>query len=110
MRIGTPAKRKTSNTKLKEARVRVARAAGWDEIEDDLVERDGGRVLVSAGSDLVYMLERGVVWEPGTAHLIATHARFAFTVRDGTVLVLQEQPGTWSQVVEKRERRRRVAS
>lgn len=114
VRIGMPARPRTGEAKLKAARVKAARAnVMWTEIEpDDLIERDGGRLFVSAGSDLIYSLEPGAIFEKGTARLVSDFAELCFVVRDNDELVVfQRRPGTWTQVIEARERRRRrVAS
>jgi hypothetical protein len=71
VRIGAPAKRRSGETKLREARLRVARAnQHWTEIPDDLVPRANG-LLVSVSSDQVFKPHDGVVWERNSSAMIA---------------------------------------
>jgi len=81
------------------------RHPGWVEIEDDVVPRDGGRCLVSAGSDRVYVIERGNVWERGSAALVSDYPGLAFLVRrDDELLLLREQPDSWTTTLMRRAR------
>ena len=74
MTIGTPpARRRSRETKLQQARLRAARAnQHWTEIEDDLVAR--GQLLVSASSDRCFKVHPGAIWEPGSSAMIANMA------------------------------------
>ena len=60
--------RAAHDSKLRPARVENARRVrGWFEVEDDFVERPGGRWLVSASTDAIYIRHKGVTWEADTA-------------------------------------------
>lgn len=111
MKIGLPSRRKTtSGAKLQEARLRAARAnTHWTELEAvDLVARPGG-LLVAASDDAVYTQYRGAIWERGSATMISDQAAlFWFEQDDGELTFLERQPETWSQVIEKQERRSRA--
>jgi hypothetical protein len=66
-------RRPTGEANLQATRVKATRQnAKWVEIDDDLVPR--GPFLVSASSDLVYKLHTGIVFEPGSAAMIADQA------------------------------------
>ena len=93
---------------LREARIAAARHnPRWTEIPDDLVPR--GRCLVSAATDEV-LPHRGVVFERGSARLVADMAPLVFTVTaDGELRFLDRQPGSWSDVVAEQARRERAA-
>ncbi len=96
---------------VRKARLEIARRQhGWQEIpETRLVQRN--RFLVDAETDLLYVLRRGVVFEPGRATIgyIGSDAVLTYYVdRDGGI-VFHEQPGgalrTWSEVVPRQARR-----
>jgi hypothetical protein len=107
MRIGLPAKRKTRASKLSEARLRAARAhTHWTELEAvDLVARPGG-LLVATSDDAIYMRHPGVVWETGSAAMIADMAPLYFYEDGGYLTFLERLPGTWSERLAEKERRR----
>jgi hypothetical protein len=80
--------------------------------ETRLVRR--GRFLVDAETDLVYVLRRGVVFEPGRAVVgyVPDTVPMTFTVNEADdEIVFLDQPsgvGTWSEVVERQTRRGRT--
>jgi hypothetical protein len=79
VRIGAPAKRRTSGQKLTDARIAAARrCTAWSEIEPDFVER--GPVLVSAATDFIYKMYRGALFETGSATLISDQMPLFFYV------------------------------
>ena len=105
MTIGAPARRRTSEAKLQDARVAAARRnTSWTEIEADLVPRDNGRVLVSASTDAAYTPARGALFETASAKLVADWTPYSFCVIDGELVVLERMPQTWSQIIERRAR------
>ena len=91
--------------KLRPKRLEAARKVhGWREIEADLVPRLGGRWLVSAGSDRIYIPHRGVVWDADSAVPMADAVELSFTVGDNGELSFYEritQPPTWSEYVQR---------
>ena len=101
-------KRRALDERLRPARLEAARRnSKWTEIEDDLVARGRG-YLVSAASDAVYRRTRGVVFAPYSVSVIADQAEFAFYVdRNGELVFLELEPGTWSEHVERQARRGR---
>ena len=98
MKIGIPARRRTSADKLQEARLASARRTpAWTEIEDDLIARDGGRVFVSVGSDAVFKPHPGAVWERASSSAIADQAPFHwYEKNDGELVFLELLPRTWA--------------
>ena len=91
---------------LLDARIAAARRQPrWVEIPYDLVAR--GPFLVSAATDEVFLPRRGVVFERGSARLVAGIAALVFAVTDeGELLFLDRQPDGWSQLIERRARHR----
>jgi hypothetical protein len=78
----------------------------WTEIVDDLVQRPFG-YLVSAATDKVYLRHRGSVFGPGGGIAFDEMRPLVFVVRgDNFVVVLEEQPESWTELYERRERRR----
>jgi hypothetical protein len=78
----------------------------WTEIEDDLVQRPFGH-LVSAASDRLYLRHRGSVFGPGGGVAFDEIRPLMFIVReDNVVVMLEEQPQSWTEICERRERRR----
>ena len=91
---------------IRERRAEVARRnSDWTEVrETDLVPR--ARYLVHAETDGLFTRHRGIVFQTGSAHLIADRFPMFFYVdRDGELVFLQRAPGTWSEIVAKRARR-----
>jgi hypothetical protein len=88
-------------------RVRKARAtAHWTEVPDDFVPRLGGRLLVSASSDVVYKPARGVVFAEASTNLVDEVRPLSFVVRDDNELSFYEkQPETWSAMLARRGRK-----
>lgn len=88
-------------------RVAVARRMSkWTEIESDLVPR-GRSWLVSASTDAVYVRHPGVVFQPYSVNVIADRVELSFYVdEDGELVFLDRLGFTWSEHVERRERRR----
>ena len=99
-------KRRAVTVALRPKRLEVARRhTKWTEIEDDLVPRGRG-YLVSAATDALYTQARGVVFAPYSSNVIADQTELAFYVdREGELVFLERQPGTWSQFVAKRAKR-----
>ena len=96
---------------VRQARLELARRrAGWTEIpETRLVRR--GPFLVDAESDLVFVLRRGHVFEPGksTVGYVPENTSMIFTVNQDDEVVFLEQPGgiaTWSEIVAHKAARR----
>lgn len=92
------------------SRLAVARRQqNWTEIpQTRLVRR--GRLLVDAESDAVYVLRRGVVFEPysSTIGYLPPNAAMTFYVDESENIVFLEQPSgpqTWSELVARRARR-----
>jgi hypothetical protein len=88
------------------------RSSHWHEIESvDLVRR--GPWYVSASTDIVLQVHRGVVFPTGLASPLADQIELWFTVDDGTLTFFERVPGveSWSQHVAQREaiKRRRAA-
>ena len=99
---------------IRDARVEVARRnSAWTELEEvDLVRRHRGW-LVSAETDELFTLSRGVVFASGSVTVIADQAALYFYVdRAGGDLVFLEKimsPATWTEHLEQqaaKERRR----
>jgi hypothetical protein len=95
---------------VRAARRQAARAnPRWVELEEvDLVAR-GRNWLVSATTDAIYMRHPGVVFQDGSAVLIADLAALYFYVdRDENVVVLERvtSPATWTEHVERMEKRK----
>ena len=102
--------RPASDEELREARVQAARRnSRWGELDPvDLVERRGGRVLVSAETDHVYTPYRGALWATGSATPISDFTALYFTVStDGELSFYEQQAGTWSERVARQARRGR---
>ena len=109
MRIGAPAKPRSRETKLNQARLRAARAnQHWTEVDDDLVARD--QLLVSASSDRVYKPHPGVVFEPGSSAMIADQAPLHWYADEASPAFLELLPETWTERYDRQLRRRQVAS
>jgi hypothetical protein len=104
-------KRRALDEKLRPARLEVARLqTKWTEIEDDLVPRGRGW-LVSAETDAIYSMVRGVVFAPYSVTVVADQAElFYFVDRDGDLVFLEriDPPRTWTEHLEKRAARERV--
>ena len=100
-------KRRAYAEKVRPARLEVARRNQfWTEIENDLVERLGGRWLVSASTDLIYQRVRGTVFAPHSVSAIADRTELAFYVDEDDELHFFEQiPGTWQEHLEKKAAR-----
>lgn len=85
----------------------VRRNRRWTELaETSLVRR--GPFLVSAETDEMFMLRRGVIFEPGKASIgyVSEDTELHYYVdQAGEIVFLERQPGTWSEVFEKRARR-----
>jgi hypothetical protein len=99
---------------VRRARLELARRqSAWTEIpETRLVRR--GRYLVDAETDFVYVLRRGLVFEPGRAAVgyVADQTPMTYFVDQAGEIVFLEQPGaprTWSEIVERKARRERAA-
>ena len=92
-------KRRVYAEKVRPARVEVARRMKlWTEIENDLVERLGGRWLVSAASDRIYRRLLGPVFVPYSIEAIADRSELAFYVdAEGDLVFLEQLPGTWTE-------------
>jgi hypothetical protein len=95
---------------VRQARLANARRqAAWVEIpETRLVRR--GPFFVDAETDLLYILRRGVVFEPGGATIayVPPDTALTFTVRQNDDVVFIEHPGgprTWSEIVERKAAR-----
>ena len=87
----TDAMREAHPAELRRARVAAARGnARWVELEAvDLVERD--RYLVSAETDEYFTRSRGVVFESGSATVIADQAPLRFYIDAELELVFLER-------------------
>jgi hypothetical protein len=97
---------------VRERRVMTARANRfWSEVEETaLVRRE--RWLIHAETDEMFSPFAAQVWANGSAN-IAQNDRVPLTFyvdREGEVRFLERQPGTWSQVVARRARRRSGAA
>ena len=93
---------------VRERRVEVARRNHlWTELtETDLVPR--ARYLVHAETDELFTLYRGVVFQTGSSTLIADRTSMHFYVdRDGGLVFLKHQAGSWSELIERKARRAR---
>ena len=93
---------------IRERRIEIARRhTGWTELrEADLVPRPRA-YLVHADKDWIFTRVSGTVFAMGSATVVAEHPAYYFYVgQDGELVFLERQPGTWSELVEKRERRR----
>ena len=95
---------------VREKRLELARRrTNWTEIpETRLVRR--ARFLVDAETDLMWVVRRGHVFEPGRAAVgyVSDNAPMTFFVDRDADVVFLEQPGgprTWSEVVARRARR-----
>lgn len=108
--IGRRTEPEITEDALLAARIGAARSAqGWQELEAvDLVSR--GPFLVSAETDAVFTPYRGVVYQTGSASVIATHTRLHFYVDVDGLHFLEAGTETWSEIFARRERHRlRVA-
>jgi hypothetical protein len=98
---------------VREARLQLARRRPkWIEVpESRLVRR--GPFLVDAETDLVYVLRRGHVFEPGSATIgyVPHDTPMTYTVNEHGTVVFLEASGsrTWSEIVERKARRERAA-
>jgi hypothetical protein len=103
----TDAKRAAVEAQIRAGRVEAARrCSAWTEIEPDLVPR--GRAFVSASTDRVYTPYRGAVFMTASINIIAERNPLHFYVdEDGSLHFFELHPETWSEVVERRERRQR---
>ena len=101
-------KRQAVTEALRPKRLEIARnISRWTKVEDDFVPRGRGW-LVSAGTDAVYEKARGVIFQPYSVNVIADHTELSYYVDgDGDLVFLERLPGTWSEYVERRERRGR---
>lgn len=107
VRIGAPVDaRDVEAERLREARLRVARANRlWREVEDDFVRRGPGW-LVSAETDEIFTRYRGPVFPRASASVIPDHMPlYWFLDRDGSFVFLEGTGKTWSTVVAKQARR-----
>ena len=96
---------------IRERRVEVARRnTRWTELrETGLVRR--GRWLVHAETDELFKVCRGTIFLTGEA-VIAFNDQVEmhfYVDRDGDIVFLQRDRGTWSDVVAKRAKRRAAA-
>ena len=100
-------KRRALDEALRTKRLEVARRNSmWTEIEDDLVSRGRGW-LVSASTDAIYQRVRGVVFASHSVTVIADYSPLHYYVDDqGEIHFLERLPGTWTEYVERRERRK----
>jgi len=90
---------------LSAARIAAARRNPvWAEIPNDLVARGRGW-FVSAESDRIYAPYRGTAFATGSATAISDRAQLFFTVDGDEIALYERQPGTWSDLLEKRARR-----
>ena len=69
--------------------------------------------LIDAETDLVYVLRRDVVYEPGKAVVgyVPDNVPMTFTVNEADEIVFLDQPsgvGTWSEVVERQAKQGRT--
>jgi hypothetical protein len=99
---------------LREARLKAAHGSPrWEELQEvDLVERMGGRVVVSAESDDVYQRYRGHVWATASASPVSDLTPLYYVVGEDNSLVFYEKlAGAWSErVAQQAERERRRAA
>ena len=90
-------------------RARVARARQhqrWTEIPAGRLVPRYRHWLVDAETDECFVPVRGVVFQIGTANIIADLARLHFVVGDdGELVFYEKQPGTWSEIYARRARR-----
>ena len=108
----TDAKRTAIVDEIRQARLVAARRnSKWTEIEDDLVPRARG-LFVSAATDRVYTLVRGIVYAPGSASVVADRAPLYYTVsEDGELAFYERRTETWTEQLERKaERERRRAA
>jgi len=100
-------KRLAVTEELRPKRLEVARRQPkWTEIEGDLVTRGRGW-LVSASTDAIYTPTRGIVFQPYSISVIADQAELSFYVDEHSDLqFLERLPGTWTEHLERRERRK----
>jgi hypothetical protein len=96
---------------VREARLDLARRqSNWTELAHvGLVRR--GPFLVDGETDQLYIVRRGVVFEPGRATIgyVPDNTPLAWFVDQAGNIVFLEQPGgpqTWSEIVERRAARR----
>src|SRR5262245_15985792 len=94
--------------KVKEARLEVAKSSSeWRELEVTALVRRWP-YLVHADSYELFAPYRGVVWATRSSSPIADKTPLHYFIdREGEVIFLERKPGTWSEIVEKRERRKR---
>lgn len=85
---------------IRAARVAAARRLGWEELpETRLIPRGPRGWLVDAETDAVYVPYRGATFERGSARLVAIPTTLSYYVDDdGSPVVLERQPQTWSQI------------
>ena len=103
----TAKKRRAHAERVRPERLKAARRnPRWTEIENDLVERLGGRWLVSASSDQIFQPVRGTVFLPDSVTAVADRSELAFYVNaDGDLVFFEQLPGTWTQHLEKKAAR-----
>jgi hypothetical protein len=97
------------NEEVRSARIEVARRnPRWTEIPEARLVRRGLGYLVDAETDLVYTLRRGETFVRGTSNSGYSDHHLAFCVDLAGEVVMLELDGsaTWSERVERRERRR----
>jgi hypothetical protein len=111
----TDQQRSEHERQVRGARLATARRqSAWVEIpETRLVRR--GPFFVDADTDFLYILRRGVVFEPGGATIgyVSPDAPMTFTVNQDDDVVFIEHPGgprTWSRIVERKARREHRAA
>jgi hypothetical protein len=96
---------------VRERRLELARRrSNWTEIPESRLVRRGGRFLVDAETDLLYLLRRGHVFEPGNATVgyVTESAEMTYYVDAADNIVFLEHPGsphTWSEIVARKARR-----
>ena len=102
---------KLTPEQIREARVTVARrCSSWTEAADDFVPRGRG-LLVSAETDHVYTPARGVIFQTGSATIVADQAPYHFVVDDdGGLRFFERQSRTWTEQLEGRARARAARS
>jgi hypothetical protein len=89
----------TPPDEIHERRIAAARACrAWQELDPaDLVERDRG-YLVHADTDEAFQVYRGAAFSP-SGEIVSDMTPLRFYVdEDGTVVVLELQPDSWSEL------------
>ena len=114
MKFGTTLRRSKSAhidddqaQRLRELRIEAARRnTYWTEVaETDFVRR--GRLFVHAESDELFKPYRGAIFAKDAGRPTFNETvPLAFYVRDGELVFLERVARTWSEIVERRERRK----